>query len=902
TCLWRTVPPDVYCFYSAQGLAKAKDVNTKMDPPAQASCVKAEGMKVKDSKEDETCTEKDEKIDNSTAKGEDLWERFKPPAGSWSCSICMVSNQASASRCQACEEPRPATSVGSTAAATPSSMPSPAPAAPLPLPPPSTAASNASRWECSECWVMNVPDAQRCAACEAPRASASGSAPSVTTSATAAAAAATTTTTTAAAGAATASLWECDTCLVRNLPNAVRCIACETPRACAGGGDAPSAAATAAAAAFSFTLSASSGSGGFGGVSLSTTDTAVKPFKFGIPTSGSTKPADAAASTESPVKPFSFGTTTEVASKTFKLGSSTEQSSKTFTFGSSTEAPAKTLKFGSATEESKALKFGSTTEEPSAKAFKFGTSEEPSAKAFKVGETAQEPTKMFTFGASSGEPAKGLKLSTTVEGPAKSSDVSSSTEQPAKALKFGCAAEEPAKSSQSGSTPGDVVFGSAGGGEHAKPFQPGLSTSAAEGAGSSVKLAPTASEPSKGFSFGPAAKEPAKPFTFGSAPPEPAFKFGSSTAEQAKPLKFGSSEEQQTHKHGAPPTTEPAKLFQFGAPASEAPKFGTPADAPTKPFSFGLPTTTVAAPAAPKPFMFGVTEKPAISATPAATEQLQASSQGANSGGQLPGLLSGAAPLAPAMPESSLAAAPQTVEPPKPAFPQASQFVFGQKSDSGAGTFSFGSQSAAPPNFASPLGATPLPSFGTLTAKPLEQQPQPVAQPTFGIGATATVAPAFGTLSAPKPAVTSAVAPTATSMPGGFGCQPTASTGFGLPAAAPPTQPSFVFRPPPATTTPVTFQFGSTGPTAGGVFRFGAQPSQPSTPLQQQPQQQQPAQEAFGTPFGQTAPMQFSLPQAAPPFGGMSETENPFSATGSSGGPMQQRRIRKAIRRKPTPR
>uniref|UniRef100_A0A131YN81 Nuclear pore complex protein Nup153 n=1 Tax=Rhipicephalus appendiculatus TaxID=34631 RepID=A0A131YN81_RHIAP len=858
------------------------------DPPTKSVPDVGENKKSGDSREPENTTAKNDKDSSSSTKdGGDLWARFKPAAGSWSCSECMITNPPSASRCQACETPRP----GAAPKAAPTSVPSSVPTSVVPLPATSVATAASSRWECSTCLVRNDTSATRCCACETPRSSAN--------SATAGA---------APSAVASGSLWECDTCLVRNQPTAARCCACENPRPSAS--TATLSSAQAAAATFNFKLPSSEPSG-FGGAPFAA---APAQFKFGIPSSGAAKPSEAAPSSESAAKPLKFGitSTTTVTSATTKPTTPTTAAapSKDFKFGSSSEEPSKAINFGSpASEASKAFKFGTSTEEP-ATPFKFGTTtNEPATKPFKFGAMASEQhTKSFTFGATSEEPTKRAKPSTTTEDAAKLFNFGSSSEQPSKPLKFGCTTDEPAKLPQTGSGSEVSAKSFKFGASTDEPAKPSPIASSTEGASGGFKLGHMA-EPSKGFTFGSTAvKELAKPFAFGATPSTETvaggFKFGSAAEEPAKSVKTGSSEEQQpaakTFKFLTPSgPAEPSKLFQFGATSEQTPKLGATVDTPVKPFSFGTPATTAgAAEAAPKPFSFGLAAKPSEMSVPAGAAQQQSIvPQGGGqttTAGQLAGFL---APATTAPAAVSLPAAAPAIEPAKPAFPS-SQFVFGQKTDASAATFSFGSQ-PAPPAFSQPASGTtaPLPSFGTLTSKPPETHVA-AQQPTFGIGATPT--PAFGALNPLKPAATPAVAPTATSMPSGFGMQqPTPSTGFGVPAATVPTQPSFIFRPP-ATAPPVTFQFGSTGPTSGGVFRFGAQPSQPATPLQQQPQQQQPTLEPFGAPFGQTPPMQFGM-SPSPLFPGP-DSENPFNATSGSGGTTQQRRIRKAIRRKPTPR
>ena len=121
-------------------------------------------------------------------------DKFKPPAGSWSCKECFVSNKESALKCIACDAPKfgiTKSKVASTPVPAPSlAAPTPAPAPAPVLPTVSTAATvptpeifkppsntgfgdffkkQENQWECSSCMIRNKDTLTKCAACETPK-------------------------------------------------------------------------------------------------------------------------------------------------------------------------------------------------------------------------------------------------------------------------------------------------------------------------------------------------------------------------------------------------------------------------------------------------------------------------------------------------------------------------------------------------------------------------------------------------------------------------------------------------------------------------------------------------------------------------------------------------------------
>uniref|UniRef100_A0A6I8P227 E3 SUMO-protein ligase RanBP2 n=1 Tax=Ornithorhynchus anatinus TaxID=9258 RepID=A0A6I8P227_ORNAN len=158
---------------------------------------------------------------------------FAKKEGEWDCSVCLVRNEAGASKCVACQSPnsenRPL-------------CPAPAPPAPkLGLPEAGKAAQGGfdimfakkeGQWDCNVCLVRNEAGASKCVACQSPN---SQSQPTYAAPAPPA----------PKFGSSEAGKppqggfdglftkkegqWDCSVCLVRNENAASKCVACETP-------------------------------------------------------------------------------------------------------------------------------------------------------------------------------------------------------------------------------------------------------------------------------------------------------------------------------------------------------------------------------------------------------------------------------------------------------------------------------------------------------------------------------------------------------------------------------------------------------------------------------------------------------------------------------------------------
>lgn len=208
--------------------------------------------------------------------------QFIKKPGQWDCNVCEVRNEASASKCVACQSPNPA---AKSAEAAPVSSQTPAAAGFG-----AQFAQEAGMWDCDICLVRNKASASNCIACQSPH---QVSQPDEE--------------------------WDCDTCLVRNNASADKCVACEAPNP-----NAKSTVSTApSASTFNFTfgskdLSSQTAETGFSmpfetsktfQFGQSTDKSSVASFKFEAPQSGPSTPSSStfSFSMPNPASGFKFG-------------------------------------------------------------------------------------------------------------------------------------------------------------------------------------------------------------------------------------------------------------------------------------------------------------------------------------------------------------------------------------------------------------------------------------------------------------------------------------------------------------------------------------------------------------------------------------------------------------------
>ncbi|KAG7469735.1 hypothetical protein MATL_G00131900 [Megalops atlanticus] len=717
--------------------------------------------------------------------GAGFGDKFKPAAGSWSCETCLLSNSPSLTKCAACNAEKPNTG----------SAPSESDSKPTPAP------------------------------------SAQAGAPSVGLG---------------TLFAATAGSWECDTCLVQNKPDVVKCVACETRKTGTGVkpaltlpafGEAQTAPASSSGCTATTTNTPSSGLLGFGDKFKKPEgtwecDTCMlenKPQDSKCVSCQSTKPGASApsaapSSTEAapaPARgtPLGFGDKFKkpegawdcdvccvqngadalkcVACQSDKPGAKVEPKG----FGSSTtstgSASASTFTFGiqssSSTDptpnSSGGFKFGDQG------GFKFGsTSLGGFGGGFKFntsfaggeenGKKSESSSGGFKFG-SGGETmfGSGSSSESADKSLSKPTDAAATTAPP-----------KPDEATTTAPTLGGSGFVFSA--PKDKPetdtapasFTPATTAATPFSFGKPLETKPPASQPQGGFTFGkPLEKEPAEstPALTSLAPaPVPA-----PAPAPAPPFSFGKPEEKQE-------TAPASSAFLFSgtkeaenpAPASgfSFSKPDPPKEDPKPVFSFGKPPEKTDAAETPKPsFSFGGTATDATATKPAF------------------GFMAGSTSSSSSTPAPSLFGASSSSSAPGPAPAPGGTFVFGQGASSEATqakAFMFGQQQDSKPPAAAPQNTAAAPS----TAQPF----------LFGTGTNASV-PSFN-FSAAAPSTASSTASGSSAAPFVFGSASASS-------AAP--------------------VFG-----AGAASGFGQSSSQPSAPA-----------------FGSGAPSLFSAPASQPP-------------------------------------
>ncbi|XP_016297403.1 nuclear pore complex protein Nup153 isoform X1 [Sinocyclocheilus anshuiensis] len=825
-------------------------------------------------------------------------DKFRPPAGSWSCGTCLLQNKSSDKKCVACLAPQPNTDFSSKSDSKPTEAP--ASISSLFAPP-------AGSWDCDTCLVRNKPDVVKCVACDTAKPG-TGVKSSLTlpalseASSTLSATSSTTTTTTTTASSANGLLgfgdkfkkpegsWDCDVCMVQNKAPDVKCVACQSAK--------PGAVAT----AVSTPASAPASTAGFG-------DKFKKPEGRWecevccVQNKAEDQQCVACQSAKPGAKIESKG-----FSSSFGIQSnSTDSSSSGFKFGTgSTASTSAGLKFGGTfsdtTSTTGGFKFGFGSSDSTSKSegFKFGgLSSDAASGGVKLGRSSSESTatkesvsKAFTFGAS---------MDDSLEKKTKSQDSSAG-------FKFG-GGNGINFSSQASGAENSILFG-------AKPSEKGSSNSSfsfsvpqsktekddtpAPSETASTTTTTTAANvipifgkslvaESSATKFGEASMKAqtlvTSTFTFGkteekedTSAPSTAFLFGASKeADKPAPtLDFSFGEPD-------PPKDFPKPVLTFGKPAESAeppnplfsfgqsmtalcfsdtsapkPTFGfmpnsssTPASSSSTPSLFGTPTTSSLAPT-PAPsstFVFG--QSTSSEQTMAKTFMF----------GQQPQDSQPAPPAAPS-------AAPAPAQP----------FQFGSGTNSSSPAFTFGAAAAsstpasaapAPPASPSPFvfsSATPSSGFGSGQTPIFGQSASQPSAPAF-----ASAAPSFSATASPASA---------------FRAKPNSAPVFGQQA-----NPAPMFGSTASSTGQGGFQFGSTGGfgasgSNNSVFAFGAGSAAPATPAAS------PSMPALNPPSGGA----FSFGQA--PAFNIGSGKSSFNATPSGQNSIAGRKIKTAVRRR----
>ncbi|XP_029919222.1 nuclear pore complex protein Nup153 isoform X2 [Myripristis murdjan] len=738
-------------------------------------------------------------------------------------------------------------------------------------------------WDCDVCLVQNKPSDSKCVACMSPKPSSSSSKFSDTNSTSAASvglenSSSTTTTTTAGFGslfAKPAGTWECDTCLVQNKPDTVKCVACETAKP--GTGVKPSMTLPSAFSAVK-TVSTpsdpvSTGFVGFGDkfkkpegawecdtcmVQNKAQDTkcvACMSAKPGASTGGSSTSSSSAPASSAPLLGFGdkfkkpegawdcdvccvenkAASAQCVACQSPKPGAKVESKA----FGSSTFGTSGSSAFGSSTSGSGGFKFGSSSDSTSGSGgFKFGasvseSSSSSSSAGFKFGaafgSSSSETTPKDTTGPS------GFKFGGSTEG-----------------FKFG-SSSTPATASDDKKT--DQPAASSG-------FQFGTSGGIVFGAGSSSTES-KASKPT--FSFG-LSKPDEKATTTTNTLSSVTFTAPSSSQEKSD---SASSSAETTSTSSTTTTTSGSVFGRLGEPSltTTTPLGGSAFGSLTadkepasSTFTFGKPEEKKeAASSAPSSFLFGAARKESeTTQAPATLGVFSFSKPDAPKDQPTPTFTFGnpadktenSAPEAPKPSFTFGQSAPDSAAPPKPAF----SFMV---SNATTATSSSSSTTPAPSLFGSTTSSTQAPAapaapntfiFGQATSSSSDAPPakafvfgqnqdsQPPAPLATSLNSTPAPAPAqpflFGAAANAAPAAAPPAAPPFT-----FGAAAPSAASSSAPSAAPS---PFVFSSAPsggfgANQTPsFGSAFGSPAPspftgTASQTPAFGAKPN--TTPV-----------------------------------------------------------------------
>ncbi|XP_054020346.1 nuclear pore complex protein Nup153 [Dryobates pubescens] len=702
-------------------------------------------------------------------------DKFKTSSNTWDCDTCLVHNKPEATKCIACETPKPGTGV--------------MPALTLPVVTDNsvTVTSSSSStdttvtlgfgekfkkpkgsWDCAVCLVTNKAEDSKCVACQSEK---PGSSVPVTSSSVSAFS--------AASGGfldldkfkKPEGSWDCEVCLVTNKAEATKCIACESAKpgtkAELKGFGTATVSTSAAMPSFTFGVQSSSESSN----SLSS----IGGFKFGEQGSFKFGIASESASSNTMTGGFKFPT----SSGDIKFGVSSSDSkpeeskkegkSNSFSFGlpsTNSQAPS-TFQFGTANLGQQEKK-----EEPVLGGFGFGTSSTSSVA------TSENKTGVggFTFGTVAEKEVASPGLDFKKPDEKKDEAVSAKggfsfgSVESAPASQFVLGRTEEKQDSVTSAAP--LAFGKKADNEELKA-QPIFSAVMAE----HTKEESTA-KPMFNFSF-------VKPSEKESEQTQSSFAFGAqtSTSDQgaAKPsFSFLSSNSSST----VVPTTSANSSSVFGSAISSS----NPQPVPT-PFVFGQPSNTVSS------SVFGGSGESAASQSFGFSQENKPATTSSSTGMGLASFVFGSGASSSNAANSGFTFGATTTS---SSTGPSSSFLFGSGPPVPAAGPAFGA--SQPPAFGQSQGSSQpsAPSFGSLSTTLFSAgaQPAPAAPPAFGSVTSSTQPSVFGQQVAQQP---------------GFGSS-TPSTGS-------------------------VFQFGSNTSnfnfsSSPGVFTFNANPPAPAAPAQ----------------------------------------------------------------------
>lgn len=297
-----------------------------------------------------------------------LFKRFAPLPGSWTCDTCLVSNKATDTKCVACQSSKPSTEKPALKKPPPASNGSWScdtcmitnEAGPSSKPPVNAdsdllkkSALPSGSWSSDTCLVQNKSTDTACVACQSPNSGVVSSTKTTAAPSFGISSKEVPDNSLATKFAPPAGSWTCDTCMLSNKGEDSSCVACETPKP----GVKPAAKMT------------------FGGPTFSSGQSSASlPFTFGVNNSSRSDFSSPAS--------IKFG-----VGNTQSTGQSI--STATFTFGSSAVDKDNTSEISDSKQEKSSDKLPTT--------FKFGASA-PQPSVTEAGENKIDPSLPFTFG------------------------------------------------------------------------------------------------------------------------------------------------------------------------------------------------------------------------------------------------------------------------------------------------------------------------------------------------------------------------------------------------------------------------------------------------------------------------------------------------------------------------
>ncbi|CAB1320549.1 unnamed protein product [Coregonus sp. 'balchen'] len=787
-----------------------------------------------------------------------LGDLFKVPTGSWDCDVCMVQNKPTDTKCVACMTPQPNSSLAKT-----HSKPFTTLSGLEGSTTTTTAAAGfgalftkpAGSWDCDTCLVQNKPQVVKCVACETAK-------PGTGVKATLTLPAFSEAKTLPAAAPLLGfgdkfkkpeGAWECDVCMVQNKAQDIKCVSCMSTKPANEKREQPGA--TAAPPSLTPAPVSTTPLLGFG-AQFKKPEGAWECDVCCVQNKGADQ-ACVACQTHKPgvkVEPKAFG------SSSFGIQSLSDTGSGGFKFGLGASSDSASASGG--------FKFGGNLSDSSSSGgFKFGgTLSDSSSGGFKFGAAGSSDTTSTDTSSSAG-----FKFSSSTEGfrfgAAAASTPAAAEGKKDEALSMGAGFKF--------GVSGGISFGTAAAvSTESKPsdggFSFGLSKPATTTTSSTLSL-PVSTENDSG-----ASTETAAAHMFGklaeAEPPALATPlggsiFGESQEKDQDPFTFGKPDEKEASMRSG---------FLFSAASKEAEESAPPggfsfsmldpsADQPKAPtFAFGKLADDSETPAAkaPKPsFSFGQSSTDAAASKPAFGFMATTTSSSTTTAPSLFGPLSSTTP------------AP---------IPAPSTYLFGQSASSEATpakSFLFG------------------PNQDSLPAPAASLNPGPAQPFLFGSGPN-TAAPSF-TFGAAAPSTASSTAPSAAHAP--FVFSPASSTGFGSGQAptfgqgtSQPNAPAFGSPAPSpfsATASQHSVPFGGnsafgTSSNSTGVFAFGGAPGGSPAPSATPSMAPQPSAPGGGFNFA-----------AAPTFIGSTKSTT-FTAAPAGQNSIARRKIKTAVRRK----